>query len=581
MKHLHIGADGWGFPIELATGSIAMLATKGAGKTYSSAVLAEELVERSVPVTIIDPVGVHWGLKSSASGKRAGYPFTIFGGDHADLPLEEGAGEILARWTVERQFCSIIDVSHFRKAAIYRFLTPFLNELYRLNRKPMHLVCDEADLYAPQHVQGDTAKLVGAMEDIVRRGRARGIGSTLITQRPASLNKDVLTQCDSLFALRMGHPKDLEPVMAWVRVHGDLEKADAMMKGLPSLPTGTAWIWAPRAGIFALVKIRKRTTFDSSRTPEIGQEAIEPATFAKVDLEALGEEMKATIERAKENDPTAIKAELAKAKKHILALEDKIHRHRLTEPEIRQVLVLDSGAEELMRFTGEQLRLAHADFQRIEKSIAEKAEWVRRKIERGPKVVITHEDPRGLSHGFEVERGVKVDSPMAKALRVVAAQREIDSDKTLDRCQRAILIALSQFGSARREDVAIRAIYSVSSGGFANALAKLRTRALIEGVGQSPLSITKAGQEALGNCEELPAGEARIEAWMRKLSKCERAILEVLISRHPEGMSRQEVAEKSGYAESSGGFANSLSILRGLELISRGSPMSVNATLVS
>ena len=36
------------------------------------------------------------------------------------------------------------------------------------------------------------------MEDLVRRGRARGLGITLITQRPAVLNKDVLTQVDGI-----------------------------------------------------------------------------------------------------------------------------------------------------------------------------------------------------------------------------------------------------------------------------------------------------------------------------------------------------------------------------------------------
>ena len=46
------------------------------------------------------------------------------------------------------------------------------------------------------------------MQDIVRRGRKKGIGCTLITQRPAVLSKDVLTQCEVLCVLRLVHPVD-------------------------------------------------------------------------------------------------------------------------------------------------------------------------------------------------------------------------------------------------------------------------------------------------------------------------------------------------------------------------------------
>lgn len=338
--NLKIGVEGFSLPIELATGSIAILAIKGSGKSYTSAVITEELIDNGVPVTIIDPTGVHWGLKSSASGKSAGYPVTIFGGDHADMPLEEESGEILARWVVERRFCSILDLSHFRKAQIYRFLTPFLLELYRLNRAPMHLVADEADLYAPQRAFPDVARCLGAMEDIVRRGRARGIGTTLITQRPASLNKDVLTQCDCLMALRISHPRDIAPVMEWVDQHGDSVQGAKMLAGLAALPTGSAWVWAPRAEIFERIQVRRRTTFDSSATPKIGQAVIEPSVMAKIDLAQLGKEIADSMQRAKDNDPKELKQRITQLTNKVSQLE----REKLqVKTEIKEVPLLQKG----------------------------------------------------------------------------------------------------------------------------------------------------------------------------------------------------------------------------------------------
>jgi len=63
-------------------------------------------------------------------------------------------------------------------------MTDFLQALYRVNGDPLHLIVDEADLLAPQRLPKDMLRLLGAMDDVVHRGRAHGLGVTLITQRP-------------------------------------------------------------------------------------------------------------------------------------------------------------------------------------------------------------------------------------------------------------------------------------------------------------------------------------------------------------------------------------------------------------
>lgn len=88
------------------------------------------------------------------------------------------------------------------------------------------------------------------VEWLVRRGRARGIGVTMITQRPQVLSKDVLTQADVLITLRLGHPKDIDAIEEWVNVHADPREAKSMVDSLADLPTGTAWVWAPMLKIF-------------------------------------------------------------------------------------------------------------------------------------------------------------------------------------------------------------------------------------------------------------------------------------------------------------------------------------------
>ncbi len=187
-------------PIDLITQTIAILAKKGSGKSYTASVMAEEMLKARQNIVVLDPTGAWWGLQSSADGKSEGFPVVVFGGDHANIPLEETAGEVIAQSIVEQGFSAVIDLSLFRKGQANRFVATFLETMYRLNRNPIHLFIDEADAFAPQKSFSDEARILGAMEDIVRRGRKRGIGCTMITQRPAVINKNVLTQFNCIKA---------------------------------------------------------------------------------------------------------------------------------------------------------------------------------------------------------------------------------------------------------------------------------------------------------------------------------------------------------------------------------------------
>ena len=212
----------------------------------------------------------------------------IAGGEHADVPIEPTSGEVLAEMIVSERLSMVIDFpSSFRKGEQHRFMVDFAETLYRKNRQAVHLVLDEADEFAPQRTMGDEARMLGAIEDLVRRGRARGIGVTMITQRPAVLNKNVLTQIEVLIALRLTSPQDRAAIAEWVKYHADGGQAQKMLESLGSLPVGTAWFWSPGwLDVFKKVAIRKRETLDSSSTPKVGGFAkFTPSKMAPVDLE--------------------------------------------------------------------------------------------------------------------------------------------------------------------------------------------------------------------------------------------------------------------------------------------------------
>jgi hypothetical protein len=539
-------APGFKLPLEAVTETFAILAKRGSGKTYTANVMAEEMIGAGHPVVVIDPIGVWWGLRSSADGKKAGLPIAIFGGDHADVPLDENAGEIIADAIISERFSAIIDLSLLSKSASRRFMTKFIETLYHRNRDPLHVFVDEADAFAPQRgVAADAARLLGAMEDLVRRGRARGIGVTLITQRPAVLHKDVLTQAEVLVCLRMNGVRDVQAIDEWVRLHADEGEAAELKKSLPSLPIGTAWIWSPGwLGILERVRVRTRTTFDSSATPKIGEQRIVPKQLADIDIDALGQKITATAEQAKANDPKALKA-------RIRELERAAANVETPEPVVERVEAPVISDEQLVKVTTVMKELTGLVHE-ISTAIS-------------PTLHAAAEAPPTPAR-------TPVKAPQPRRTTPTAPPRPPatpPADGPLPKAQAAILGTLIRHGPSTQIQVALLTGYSSKSGGFRNSISALRTAGLIEGT-KERLEATEAGVAAAGDIPPLPTGQALIDHWRAQLGKAERAIFDVLLDVYPGQLDHEQVAEATGYSAVSGGFRNSISRLRTLRLINGG-----------
>lgn len=269
---------------------IAILGKKGRGKTYTAKGIVERLLDLGRRVVVIDPLSVWWGLKSSADGERPGYPIAVFGGPHGDMPLTEEMGRPLARIIAWENLPTIIDVGQMTKAAWQRLVADMLDELFKANREPLWIVLEEADVFAPQQPRpDDSMRVLGEVDRMARRGRAYGFRLISITQRPAKLNKDVLTQLSTLVALGLTSPQDRDAIKAWVEGNADRDKAKEVMSTLAKLPVGEGWVWSPDHDILARMTFPAIRTLDTSATPKAGVKQIRPKTLADVDLSAVRE----------------------------------------------------------------------------------------------------------------------------------------------------------------------------------------------------------------------------------------------------------------------------------------------------
>jgi hypothetical protein len=324
-------SDGVTLPVDYVTKTAAILAQRRKGKTYTASVIAEELHRLGMPWVALDPTGAWWGLRSSADGEHAGLSVVVIGGQHGDLPLERDGGAIVADLVLDHPGWYVLDLSLLDSRAAERdFSLAFAKRLYRRKMQagmdfPLHLFVDEADLFVPQERETGTDTLVlGAFQAIIRRGGLHGLGTTLISQRPALVNKSALTQLDLLILLRLVAGQDQDAVhKAYVKRFGTKAQQDELMGNLATLRIGEAYLLEPGAEppLFERVQVRERETFNSSATPKAGEKRLEPTVLADVDLEALRERMTGAIERQRLEDPESLRRALAEERKRRADLE--------------------------------------------------------------------------------------------------------------------------------------------------------------------------------------------------------------------------------------------------------------------
>lgn len=563
MSKLTVGeaADGKVFrlPLELVTSTQAILARKRSGKSYTASVQAEEMLKAKQQVVVIDPTSAWYGLKSSADGQGAGYPVVVFGGDHKDADLDYRAGRAMATAVVDRGFSAIFDVGSFHTEEQIQFVTDFCSELLRINRNAMHVFMDEADTFAPQVVRGDKAnKCLGTVSRLVKQGGIKGVGFTMITQRPASINKDVLSQVDMLTILRMGHPLDIKAATDWLKSETTVEFAKRVEAELPRLPIGVAFVASAPLGIAERVSIRTRTTFNSGATPKPGERKVEPKVLAQVDIEKLGAEIAASVKRAREESPEFLKKKVAELEAQIakggttdMGVLEEIQAMHVELDELRPMREKAREADEMRERLG-TIKFYLAPALQSLKQLAEVCD-----------VAV----PLTLPNAFtmpEVRRefvpsiGVRIEPLLSRAPAAAPpAPREGNLESR-------ILRSLAEFASIGRQSIpreTLSAWAEARGGHYSNTLGKMRTAGLIDYPSGGTVGLTAEGRKVAPKIDTLPTPAAFFE---RVVAQAGGGLAERIMRRlrkdYPDGLSRDELSEQ---VDARGGhYSNTLGSMR-------------------
>jgi len=549
-------ANDLSLPLEAVTQTFGAIGRKGAGKTYLATMMAEQMLDAGAQVVAMDPIGNWWGLRVGADGKSKGKEIFVLGGDHGDVPIAPESGPRLAKLIVEKNISAVLDISSFRIHERKRFAWEFAEELLHLKkqqRSAIHLFVEEAQLLIPERVGHDEARMVGAFEQIVRLGRNYGIGCTLVTQRPQSVNKNALNQVECLFVLQVTGPHERKALDGWVQEAG----ADRSLVGeLPSLGRGEGYAWSPAwLRIYKRVQFSKKQTFDASATPEVGK-AARAASLSPVDIEALRSDLAEMIDKAKADDPKELRRRIA-------VLEGELRKAKAAPAPV-------PISEE------DVLQIRRAATSEVTKKLLSNVQEAGEKIQRIVDEIVAGVGYAGIMNPIKVSTG-KSQIPLEKH----RAHRPASSFSPSNEGRKGgvrlgesglkrMLIALAQRNGLTARQLGLRAGLSSKSGTFSTYLGRARSNGWITG-SKDRIDITETGRAAIGSYDPLPEGRDLLEYWLGHLGNSGAArMLRFLAERYPHPTTAEDLGEAAELSAGSGTFSTYLGRLRTLELVTGG-----------
>jgi len=144
---------------------------------------------------------------------------------------------------------------------------------------PLLFACEEAHRYAPADAKRGFDPTRRSISRIAKEGRKYGVYLGLVSQRPAELDQTILSQCSTLFVMRLSNEKDQAIIRAAV--------SDAGARLLNFVPTlGTREVFAFGEGVRMPIRAEFKT-LGSDERPRSEMGALATDTFGSPDDDFL------------------------------------------------------------------------------------------------------------------------------------------------------------------------------------------------------------------------------------------------------------------------------------------------------
>ncbi|RDZ64958.1 ATPase [Haloferax sp. Atlit-12N] len=301
--------------VDILTGRGFVTGKSGSGKSNTASVIIENLLSANFPVLIVDTDGEYYGLKQEFELLHAGAD------DECDIQVSPEHAERLATLALEQNVPIILDVSgYLDDAASDELVTEVAKHLFAKEKKlkkPFLMLIEECHEYIPEKGGMDEAGKM--LIKIGKRGRKHGLGVVGISQRPADVKKDFITQCDWLVWHRLTWRNDTKVVG---RILGS-EYADA----IEDMGNGEGFLVTDWSESIRRVQFHKKQTFDAGATP--GLDDFERPDLKSVDGDLVSDLKEISDEKARQESRIAdLRQEIDKKDARIRQLERELEEAR-------------------------------------------------------------------------------------------------------------------------------------------------------------------------------------------------------------------------------------------------------------
>ncbi|WP_210423571.1 ATP-binding protein [Halorussus marinus] len=412
-----VGEDGFTLPVvDVLTGRGFITGKSGSGKSNSASVVAEQLLDDGYPLLVVDTDGEYYGLKEE-------YEMLHVGADEeCDLQVGPEHAEKLASLALEENVPIILDVSgYLNESDASDLIRDTAHQLFAKEKKlkkPFLMLVEEVHEYIPQ--SGGLDETGQMLVKIGKRGRKHGLGMVGISQRPADVKKDFITQADWLVWHRLTWENDLKTVR---RVLGN-DIAD----DVPDLADGEAFVMADWETDIERVQWQRKQTFDAGATPGLDD-------FERPELKSVSGDLVDELEEISQRED--------RRQDRISQLEDRVDELQAEKAELEEELDQARDMQQMAEQFTEAMTSTGGSSESTETIQAEVAEIKQEKNERIRELESELEDVRDENEEYREQ---------VEALRDELESRPEISERAVE----AVDVLADEFGVGTSDNDALK-----------------------------------------------------------------------------------------------------------------------------
>lgn len=563
---------------ELISTRLLIQGNSGAGKSWIIRRICEQLFGK-IPVIIIDPEGDFATLREK-------FDYVLVG-QNGETPAQIDTAQMVAHRLLDLRASAVCDIYELKPRERHEWVRLFLEAVIDAPKslwRPTIIIVDEAHIFCPEKGQGES-EASEAMKDLATRGRKRGFAGIYATQRIAMLAKTVTAQMLNRLVGMTFEDIDLDRAADLLSIpRGERMAFNSEMK----VEEPGNFYGLGRAISKERIKIRigpVKTSHPKPGSANYGAAPPPAPEKVKALLSKLSDIPQVVAERA--HTETELRMEIKNLRDRLVEAERKgaakasvevkegpvkietklkIKEIRIPTVKDRQIKRLEKTldrAEKLVERTealgqpflesADKLRKTVAsilsiDPEKMLKAETEKFEAEKKEQEKVEKTQAAIATANDAAPGTPVD--VELTNPRLTILRALRELMHIDIDVP-SREQLAGWLGIKVTGS------------------FRNNLGALRTGGYINYEGDGVL-INKEGLRVAPAPTVEVTHKAIFEHLLRAVTGPQAEILKIVHGRHPEWMSREDLAAALGIAVT-GSFRNNLGRLHTAKMLEYGS----------